>query len=89
MASDGDSYSGSRPRRQRITVHQTFLTHSASEGSADAASTVGSTSSIADSMLRQSSPYLQFLLSHLWPPITQQRAEEFSKYQINFAAFMF
>ncbi|MQM05428.1 hypothetical protein Taro_038238, partial [Colocasia esculenta] len=43
MASDGSSYSGSRPRRQRITVEQTFPTHSASEGSAAVVLTVGST----------------------------------------------
>ncbi|MQL95206.1 hypothetical protein Taro_027870 [Colocasia esculenta] len=47
MASNGGSYSGSRPRRQRITAQQTFPTHSASEGSAAAASTVGSTTSAA------------------------------------------
>ncbi|MQM08940.1 hypothetical protein Taro_041798, partial [Colocasia esculenta] len=47
MALDGGSYSGSRPRRQRITVQQTFPTHSASEGSAAAASMVGSTTSVA------------------------------------------
>ncbi|MQL74307.1 hypothetical protein Taro_006665 [Colocasia esculenta] len=48
MTSDGGSYSGSRPRRQHITAQQTFPTHSASEGSAAAASTVGSTTSVAD-----------------------------------------
>ncbi|MQL72258.1 hypothetical protein Taro_004586 [Colocasia esculenta] len=47
MVSDGGSYSGSRPRRQRIAVQQTFPTHSASEGSAAAALTVGSTTSVA------------------------------------------
>ncbi|MQL96869.1 hypothetical protein Taro_029553 [Colocasia esculenta] len=47
MASGGGSYSGSRPRRQRITSQQTIPTHSASEGSAAAVSTVGSTASIA------------------------------------------
>ncbi|MQM18964.1 hypothetical protein Taro_051965 [Colocasia esculenta] len=44
---DSGSYSGSRPRRQRITTQQTFPTHSASEGSIAAASTVGSTTSVA------------------------------------------
>ncbi|MQL73820.1 hypothetical protein Taro_006145 [Colocasia esculenta] len=39
MASGGGSYSGSRPRRQRITSQQTIPTHSASEGSTVAAST--------------------------------------------------
>ncbi|MQM00612.1 hypothetical protein Taro_033348 [Colocasia esculenta] len=47
MASDGGSYSGLRPRRQRTTVQQTFPTHSASEGSVVASSTVGSTTSVA------------------------------------------
>ncbi|MQL79917.1 hypothetical protein Taro_012352 [Colocasia esculenta] len=42
MASDGGSYSGSRPRRQRTTVQQTFPTHSTSEGSVAASSVVGS-----------------------------------------------
>ncbi|MQM05630.1 hypothetical protein Taro_038445 [Colocasia esculenta] len=42
MASDGGSYSGSRPQRQRTTVQQTFPTHSASEGSVAASSMVGS-----------------------------------------------
>ncbi|MQL88939.1 hypothetical protein Taro_021507, partial [Colocasia esculenta] len=42
MASDGGSYSGSRPWRHRTTVQQTFPTHSASEGSVVASSAVGS-----------------------------------------------
>ncbi|MQL99507.1 hypothetical protein Taro_032232, partial [Colocasia esculenta] len=46
MASDGGSYSGSRPRRQRTTVQQTFPTHSPSEGSVAISSTVGSTTSV-------------------------------------------
>ncbi|MQL77163.1 hypothetical protein Taro_009563 [Colocasia esculenta] len=47
MASSGGSYSGLMPRRQRITSQQTILTHSASEGSAAAISTVGSTTFVA------------------------------------------
>ncbi|MQM07649.1 hypothetical protein Taro_040491 [Colocasia esculenta] len=47
MASDGGSYSGSRPRRQCTTVQQTFPTHSTSKGSVVASSTVGSTTSVA------------------------------------------
>ncbi|MQM07663.1 hypothetical protein Taro_040505 [Colocasia esculenta] len=42
MASDGVSYSGSRPRRQHTTVQQTFPTHSTSKGSVAASSMVGS-----------------------------------------------
>ncbi|MQL83521.1 hypothetical protein Taro_016027, partial [Colocasia esculenta] len=42
MASDGGSYNGSRPRRHRTTILQTFSTHSASEGSVAASSAVGS-----------------------------------------------
>ncbi|MQL96840.1 hypothetical protein Taro_029518 [Colocasia esculenta] len=42
MASDGGSYSGSRPRRQRTTVQQTFPTHATLEGSVVASSAVGS-----------------------------------------------
>ncbi|MQL83185.1 hypothetical protein Taro_015665 [Colocasia esculenta] len=50
---DGGSYSGSRPRRQRITMQQTFPTHSASEGSVAAALTDGSTTSIVGSVSSQ------------------------------------
>ncbi|MQM00718.1 hypothetical protein Taro_033458 [Colocasia esculenta] len=46
MASDDGSYSGSRPRRQRTTVQQTFPTHSVSEGFAATSSMVGSTTSV-------------------------------------------
>ncbi|MQL90045.1 hypothetical protein Taro_022626 [Colocasia esculenta] len=53
MASGGGSYSGSRPRRQRITAQQTIPTHSASEGSAAAVSTVGSTTSVAGTVSSQ------------------------------------
>ncbi|MQL72693.1 hypothetical protein Taro_005038, partial [Colocasia esculenta] len=42
MASDGGSYSGSRPRRQRTTMQQTFPTHAPSEGSVVASSEIGS-----------------------------------------------
>ncbi|MQL92847.1 hypothetical protein Taro_025485 [Colocasia esculenta] len=42
MASDGGSYSGSRPQRQHTTVQQTFPTHSTSERSVAASSAVGS-----------------------------------------------
>ncbi|MQM13618.1 hypothetical protein Taro_046544 [Colocasia esculenta] len=53
MASNDGSYSGSRPRRQRTTVQQTFPTHSASEGFVAASSTVGSTTSVAGSVSTQ------------------------------------
>ncbi|MQM06295.1 hypothetical protein Taro_039108, partial [Colocasia esculenta] len=52
MASDGGSYSGSRPRKQRTIVQQTFPTHSASEGSVAASSTVGSVADIIDTIFR-------------------------------------
>ncbi|MQM17206.1 hypothetical protein Taro_050175 [Colocasia esculenta] len=47
MASGGVSYTDSRPWRQCITSQQTIPIHSASEGSTVAASTVGSTTSVA------------------------------------------
>ncbi|MQL75531.1 hypothetical protein Taro_007926, partial [Colocasia esculenta] len=52
MASDGGSYSGSRPRRQRTTVQQTFPTHSASEESVATSSAVGSVADIIDTIFR-------------------------------------
>ncbi|MQM20059.1 hypothetical protein Taro_053073 [Colocasia esculenta] len=47
MSSGGGSYSGSRPRRQRITSQQAIPIHSALKGSVAAVSTVGSTTSVA------------------------------------------
>ncbi|MQM00264.1 hypothetical protein Taro_032996 [Colocasia esculenta] len=58
MASDGGSYSGSRPWRQRTIVQQTFPTHSASEGSVAASLTVGCTTSVVEGMIQLSTPSL-------------------------------